>query len=392
MNKHTARELVKSRKAVKEKYKSLKLATSTSQTRLEQSYKPITQPLQQLISTIGKVENVGLKEEPEEFKKEFQTPKQAYETSTPTKKKLFRKTGKTPVLPSELPSFFETSMISSSQLPSIQETSHVIAESTPPSYSSDESTVADRSLSDILEQTKQTIQTVVDTPAYEQWLADFHELPRGYIDDWIKDLENKFDYNYGIVHDIERGKFFLGTTQKPVEIIGKDIKVEGILFNGTPGLYELLFKKEPHGYKKDDLDNYMDILARTNAYRRNQDPNEQVQGNASHKYITIIGPYLLKKGITKAKNVNPAFNRLVHAFTKPKPPGRITRKRAPVQEGLGITLKDNRSNTDYVYWDSINELVDRLRLLIASMTAGHTGHNNEIVSIIEELKEAKVIL
>lgn len=46
---------------------------------------------------------------------------------------------------------------------------------------------------------------------------------------------------------------------------------------------------------------------------------------------------------------------------------------------------------DYVYWDDPNELVDRLRLLIASTNAGHNGHRNEIISIIEELHEKNII-
>lgn len=53
----------------------------------------------------------------------------------------------------------------------------------------------------------------------------------------------------------------------------------------------------------------------------------------------------------------------------------------------------NLSNkkTDYVYYDDFNELVERLKLLLSSQTAGHTGHQNEIVSILEELREAKII-
>lgn len=62
------------------------------------------------------------------------------------------------------------------------------------------------------------------------------------------------------------------------------------------------------------------------------------------------------------------------------------------KKGGGLTLKVNKHNTDYVYWDNVNELVDRLRLLVASMIAGHTGHNNEIISIVEELKEANIII
>lgn len=45
----------------------------------------------------------------------------------------------------------------------------------------------------------------------------------------------------------------------------------------------------------------------------------------------------------------------------------------------------------YEYWDNPNELVERHRLLYASANAGHTGHENEMLSIIEELREAGII-
>ena len=71
-------------------------------------------------------------------------------------------------------------------------------------------------------------------------------------------------------------------------------------YKGTTGLYELLFYKHPKGYTKIDLDNYMDILKRTNVYIRNNDPNEQVQGSTDVKYLTIIKPYLMQKNIIKS--------------------------------------------------------------------------------------------
>lgn len=56
-----------------------------------------------------------------------------------------------------------------------------------------------------------------------------------------------------------------------------------------------------------------------------------------------------------------------------------------------IMVVDNNKTKSYVYWDNANELCGRLKLLIASQNAGHTGHQNEIVSILEELREAKII-
>lgn len=53
---------------------------------------------------------------------------------------------------------------------------------------------------------------------------------------------------------------------------------------------------------------------------------------------------------------------------------------------------DKNGNVSYTYWNDPNELVDRLRLLVASKSAGHSGHNNEIMSIVEELREADIIV
>jgi hypothetical protein len=44
---------------------------------------------------------------------------------------------------------------------------------------------------------------------------------------------------------------------------------------------------------------------------------------------------------------------------------------------------------DYVYWNDPNELVNRLRLLVAYQSADHTGHSNEIVSDIDDDKTSE---
>lgn len=56
-----------------------------------------------------------------------------------------------------------------------------------------------------------------------------------------------------------------------------------------------------------------------------------------------------------------------------------------------INKSNDSNNVNYTYWDDPNELVARLRLLMASQAAGHTAHDNEIVSIVEELREANII-
>lgn len=48
-------------------------------------------------------------------------------------------------------------------------------------------------------------------------------------------------------------------------------------------------------------------------------------------------------------------------------------------------------NIVYEYYDDPNELCDRLRLLLASKRAGNTNHDQEVNSIVEELRERGII-
>ncbi|KYM95372.1 hypothetical protein ALC62_13986 [Cyphomyrmex costatus] len=146
-----------------------------------------------------------------------------------------------------------------------------------------------------------------------------------------------------------------------------DIIIDGQRYDGTPGLYELIFMKFPNESicTDDDIQTYKSILLTTNAYRRGHNAGNQVLGNKGHKYKNIIAPLVLGKKVGTG---------IKKKFDLP----------------CAMSLTDNR--IDYVHWDDPNELVDRLRLLEASRQAGHNGHDNEILSIIEELREAGLII
>lgn len=80
-------------------------------------------------------------------------------------------------------------------------------------------------------------------------------------------------------------------------------------------------------------------------------------------------------------------------FRKPTPP--ITRQRAKSvskKKGGGVQmLRLNNKQLEFVPWKDPNKLVNWLRTLLGSKSAGHTGHNNEIIYIIDELRAAKII-
>jgi hypothetical protein len=45
-----------------------------------------------------------------------------------------------------------------------------------------------------------------------------------------------------------------------------------------------------------------------------------------------------------------------------------------------------------VYYDDPNELVTRFNLITSSQIVGNTSVNNEIISILEELRERNIIV
>ena len=93
-----------------------------------------------------------------------------------------------------------------------------------------------------------------------------------------------------------------------------------------------------------------------------------IKSNKGHKYKNIIAPLLVTHKIS-GTSIGSGIKTNIPSAAK---------------------LTDNE--TDYVYWNDPNELVDRLRLLDASRRADNNAHDNEILSIIEELREAGLII
>ena len=213
---------------------------------------------------------------------------------------------------------------------------------------------------DYLPVTEETARKFFDSPQGSTSLQQYfkHEklddLPAKYLKIYATQ-KGKIDQTYGIYYDNDSYKWKVGNSD--INIDNSDIFIKNKSYKGSKGLYELLFMKNPNKnlYTADDLNNYKTILNDTSAHKRYYDPDGQINGSKSIKYKEII-------------------SKLMH------------------REGRGLFKQLTKGWNEYVYWDDPNELVDRLRLLIASQQAGHNNHNNEIISIIEELKEADIIV
>lgn len=173
------------------------------------------------------------------------------------------------------------------------------------------------------------------------------------------DKKTDLDTVYG-VRKLARNRLMMGDS--PISFEPDFIHVGDQKYDKTEGLIELLFKKIPDDTNINfgDLRNYNDIVVATNAHRQNYKHDEPLRKNSSLKFKNFIEKYI----------ENPS-----HVG------GSIPKYK--------VARNDMRS--DYVYWDDPNELVNRLRLLLAAQAAGNSTHTNEILSIIEELREAGII-
>lgn len=191
----------------------------------------------------------------------------------------------------------------------------------------------------------------------------------------VLDIYDNINIPFGIRS--ENNKLMMGNTVVSLSLVNKNSKEKNyvITINNqnhelTAGLKELLIRNKPNleMVTEKDKTTYKNLLIITSAHRRDFNPNGQFKGDKGIKYCQIIKPLF-----SDAKQDFP--EKLVNLKTGGSLP----------------TLKKYKRATDYIYWDDPNELIGRLKLLIASKSAGNSNHDNEILSIIEELKECGII-
>lgn len=197
------------------------------------------------------------------------------------------------------------------------------------------------------------------------------------------------DHNYGV--RIDGDNWMIG--DKKIEIDGNDIIINNVRYNGTRGLYELIFMNSPNAYiyTKEDLNTYAAILKDTNVYRVNFSEYGKKRSNKGYKYRNIIAP-IINQGEATGSGINSKIARrdrnehLIKDDIVDKNPMLTYSDLVLPSPGLsGIPLTDKEP--EYIYFDDPNELVNRLRILYGSQEAGNNSHKSEINSIIEELLE-----
>lgn len=322
-------------KTIRQKYRALRLGRDEEDDSLKRTFKPVTKPLEALLEEVKKTPSI--KSEPMMKTEQVTTPAfkpRRIPVLTPKPKKVDVDVQTTPL-------------------------EEVFSFEPPPEGDDDDDDPFNKTAS-----ARSEFQEIrrKSLPSVEEYLEAYPRLARMYIEGFLSDTENEYDTTYGLHVDSKTNKLHLGTKELK---IGEDneIMIDKHIFPGTMGLYELIFMTKPleKEITQSDRENYKKILELTSAHKRNRDPTAQVKGTRAKKYTKYIRP----------------------ATTTSK-------ARSKSYTGTGYMINDRRP-VQYMYYDDPNELVDRLRLLLASTEAGNDAHRNEIESIIEELQEAGYI-
>ena len=181
--------------------------------------------------------------------------------------------------------------------------------------------------------------------------------------------KKSIDLSFGIY--AQDGKFKIGS--EPVNIKDDNIEVGDIIFEGTPGFWELVTSKKPNpeNYTDEDLVKYRQLLLLTNTiYQGNKTTTNKPKGSKSPKWKNIIKP--IWEQIKKQKEEE--YKEFEEEYEEDEDP-------KPSTSGTGLKILPSDPNA----------LIDRFDLLFSSKKAGHTGVRNEIISILDELKRQGVI-
>lgn len=375
----------KLRKSIKRKHRNLKQDTLSSETLWEKKLKPISEPLKKLFQASESLTSIDkkIKEETQNSLTPTNKGKVLMGHSAPPQRKRKRQSLYKLATQKDLQTGYESDN-AVEVYPTPDTENLVMPEEQMELEQFGEASGETQMLPEVHESHGVTGENLLDTPQGRDIAKDYvNEQFKGRIaKDYFLKLINKgraVDTTYGVRVDGDR--WMIG--DKPIEVDGDDIIINEKKYEGTRGLYELIFMNSPNEYIYDELDleNYKSIVLDTNVHRLGYSRMGKLRSSRGHKYKNIISSLVSNESAYSGKGLNVGANGdhmltysdLVNQEPNIKP------------SGSGLTHSNTEPNI--IYWNDPNELIERLRELGASTEAGNTGHTKEMNAIIEELLE-----
>ncbi len=209
--------------------------------------------------------------------------------------------------------------------------------------------------------------------------------------------DSTVDRSFGIYVGKDN-KFHVG--DKKVQINENDLTIGDKFYEGTIGLWELLTSKNPKNYTPTDLEKYAEIVKYTNTGYVGNDPSNKKKASGGGKYKKIIKNILEEQVVVPSlpdESSSSSSENEANTSTLKNIVNKILRRStsessvsAP-EKVTGSGLRKIYTNTpvEYVYWNTLDELLERLYIVYGEIKAGNSSPNllNELVNILMEIKE-----
>lgn len=377
----------KLRKSIKRKHRNLKQDTLSSEASWEKKLKPVSEPLKKLLQTRENLTSTDKKinEEAQNSLTPVIRRDVFMGNSAPPQRKRKRHSIYKLATQKDLQTGYESDN-AVEVYPTPNTENLVMPEEQMELDQFGEASGETKMLPEVYESHGVTGENLLATPQGRDIAKEYvNEQFKGKIaKDYFLKLINRgraVDTTYGVRVDGDR--WMIG--DKPIEVDGDDIIINGKTYVGTRGLYELIFMNSPNEYIYDeiDLENYKSILLDTNVHRLGYSRMGKLRSSRGHKYKNIISSLVSNESAYSGKGLNVDVNR-DHMLTYSDIINQDPNVK-PSASGSGLTHSNTEPNI--VYWNDPNELIERLRELGASTEAGNTGHTKEMNAIIEELLE-----
>lgn len=313
------REIIETRKTIQEKCNSLKRNREETDEYLKLKYQPL----------LNSIERLGHRERVDQIPSSIQCQVRKLEEVTPH-------------LPLKVPKYFHKQLTPQDETPKpgpskifTRRLEHVWED--PPIIKSDQDDESEIPLQDDqpktpLQEVREAIQTPKGEEMLQQYLKEVGNISSRYIIKLVKNDVKDLDTVYGVKYDGR--KFTIGDT---VISINEDVlSIGDETYRGTPGLFELLFIKNPNLVivNKSDYDVYKKILIQTNAHFEGHSPSGgMIQLRTHPKYSKVISKLFKSKKGTGVVDPNVLVNRIRELIGSGKGKNEILRIEAQLREG-----------------------------------------------------------
>lgn len=367
-NKQLKQKILEASRAIKKKYLQLKLDRAENDEALNYIIKPITEPLREMNKNVASIATTKKEEKGlnSEFIKESSSRIKSEIKKDLEQDELIKK----PVWNNSYLQQYEERKKRRETLPAVHFLPEEnIGEIDTTKYGLDASTDVDEDIGNNDVFNVGDADEAAEGIYYEQFPEPAHEYIKKFLHDH-KDIDRT---NFALKHDPQIEKWYIGKSVIDFSLDGNIYIDNEHKFNGTPGMYELLFYRSPKNYTENDKENYKKILNLSKALSY----STPSINSTKYKFILnrILSPQKKKK----------------HVRTHSEPSTSSKKRGGSINDIKHFKILNNK-HPEYIYWNDPNELVDRLRLLASSTSVGNNSHHNEIISILEELNEMGIIV